>query len=178
METLTFIASELIYYLFLYWIVSKFNGNYLAMSCFILFLFSMLISLPSLISIKFIKNRKKYFIISNIFIIATSLLLFCFRYFSKNGLLNFTFYLYTNLFMLVPFFSLFTLAINKLCIPNKKRKQLAFLIVFKKIILILFTFCLSLILDFKNLIIIISILDFILNINAPIISNFLLKYLD
>ena len=174
METIIFILSELIYYIFLYWIVSKFNGNYLAISCFILFLFSMLISLPSLLSIEFFKNRKNYFIISNIFIIATSLLIYCFRNFSRNGLLNFTFYLYTNLFMLVPFFSLFTLAIYKLFV-TKKRKQLTFLIVFKKIILILLIFCLNLILDFKNLIIIISILDFILNITSPAISDFLLK---
>ena len=75
METLTFIASELIYYLFLYWIVSKFNGNYLAMSCFILFLFSMLISLPSLISIKFIKNRKSILLFLTFLLLR---LLYCF----------------------------------------------------------------------------------------------------
>lgn len=178
METIIFILSEIVYYLFLGFLVNKFDNHYLANSCILLFLFSMLISLPSFISINFIKNRKRYFIISNILIIATSLLILLSRNFSKNGMLNFAFYLYTNLFMLIPFSSLFTLSIHKLCIPNKKRKQLVFLIVFKKIVIILFSFIFSFLLKLNDLIILMSVLDFMLNITSPFISNFLLKYQD
>lgn len=178
MEIIVFIFSELVYYLFLYWVVSKFNGNYLALSCGLLFLFSMLIALPSLICKNFIKNRKKYFVVSSIFIISISLLISIFRKFTKNGILNFTFYLYTILFMFVPFFSLFTLSIHKLSFPEKKRKQLVKLIVSKKMSIIFIAFIFSFIIKFKNLIILISILDFVLNLSSPIISNFLLKYQD
>ena len=178
METITFILSETVYYLFLGFIITKFKGNYLANSCILLFLFSMLTALPSIISIRFVQNRKKFFILSSILIISSSLLILIFRNFTKNGIINFAFYLYTILFMLIPFFSLFTLSMHKLCIPCKKKKQLISLIVSKKIILILVIFIFSNFLKLKNLIIFISILDFILNISSPIISSFLLKYQD
>ena len=103
METIIFILTEAIYYLFLGLLVTKFNNVYLANSCVLLFLFSMLISIPSLIFIKILKNKKKYFSVSSILIIFTSLLILQFRKFTKNGIINFTFYLYTILFMLVPF---------------------------------------------------------------------------
>ena len=79
METVIFILTEIVYYLFLGSIVTKFKGNYLANSCILLFLFSLLISLPSIMSIRHIKNRKKYFLISSILIITSSLIIFMFR---------------------------------------------------------------------------------------------------
>ena len=178
MESIIFILTEIIYYLFLGFIITKYKSLYLANSCILLFLFSILISLPCIMSIRLIKNRKKYFIISSILIILASLLVLIFRKFTKNGIINFTFYLYTTLFMLVPFFSLFTLSMHKLYFEHKKKKQLALLIVSKKIILILLTFIFSKFLKLKDLIIFISILDFILNVSSPFISNFLLKYQD
>ena len=178
METIIFIFTEIIYYLFFSFIITKFKSSYLANSCILLFLFSMLISLPSLISINAIKNRKKYFIVSTILIISSSLLIFIFRKFTKNGIINFTFYLYTTLFMFIPFFSLFTLSIHKLSIPRKKKKQLVTLIVSKKLLIILFTFVFSYFLKLKDLIILIGILVFITNIISPFVSNFLLEYQD
>lgn len=178
METLFFIFTELIYYIFLGFVVTKFNSTYLANSCILLFLFSLLIALPSLILIRVFKNRKKYFFVSSILIIFSSLAILLFRKFTKNGLLNFTFYLYSNLFMLVPFFSLFTLSIHKLCFPKKKKKQLVILIASKKFILITLIFIFSFFFKFKNIIISISIIDFVLNIISPFFSNFLLKYQD
>ncbi len=178
METVIFILTEIVYYLFLGSIVTKFKGNYLANSCILLFLFSLLISLPSIMSIRHIKNRKKYFLISSILIITSSLIIFMFRKNTKNGIINFTFYLYTTLFMLVPFFNLFTLSLHKLYFSSKKKKQLAILIVSKKILLILFIFIFSIFLKLKDLIIFISVLDFVLNVISPFISNFLLKSQD
>ena len=178
MEALIFIFTEIIYYLFLGFIITKYKSSYLANSCILLFLFSILISLPSIMSLRIIKNRKKYFIVSSILIISASLIVLIFRKFTRNGIINFTFYLYTTLFMLVPFFSLFTLSMHKLYIPKKKNKQLAVLIVSKKIIIILLIFIFSKFLKLKDLIIFISVLDFILNISSPFISNFLLKYQD
>ena len=178
METIIYILSEAIYYWLLSFIVAKFNTNYLANSCILLFLFSMLISIPSLICLKFIKNRKKFFSISSLLIISASLLILVIRNFTKNGVINLAFHLYTTLFMLVPFFTLFTLSMHKLSFPKKKKKQLALLIVSKKTILIVITFIFSLFLKFNNLIILISISDFILNLSSPFISNFLLKYQD
>ena len=178
MDSILFIFTEFIYYLFLGFIITKYKSSYLANSCILLFLFSILISLPSIMSIRFIKNRKKYFIVSSILIISASLIVLIFRKFTKNGIINFTFYLYNTLFMLVPFFSLFTLSMHKLYMPKKKKKQLVMLIVSKKIILILLIFIFSKFLKLKDLIIFISILDFVLNIASPFVSNFLLKYQD
>lgn len=171
METIIFILTEAIYYLFLGLLVTKFNNVYLANSCVLLFLFSMLISIPSLIFIKILKNKKKYFSVSSILIIFTSLLILQFRKFTKNGIINFTFYLYTILFMLVPFLSIFMLSLHNLSVPNQKKKQLVFLIVSKKVIILVFTLIFSFILKFQNIIILISILDFIFNISSPFISK-------
>lgn len=178
METIIYILSESIYYLFLSQIVTKFNSSYLANCCILLFLFSMLTSIPSFICLYFIKNIKKFFTISSFLIISTSLLVLFIRKFTENGIINLAFHLYTTLFMLVPFFTLFTLSLHKLCFPKKKKKQLAILIVSKKIILIITTFIFSFILKFNTLMILISIVDFILNLISPFISNFLLKYQD
>lgn len=178
METIIYIFTEVLYYLFLSTLVTKFNSSYLANSCTLLFLFSMLISIPSLICLKFIKNRKRYFITSSILIISCSAFILFIRHFTRNGIINFAFHLYTTLFMLVPFFSLFMLSLHKLSFPIKKKKQLAILIVSKKVIIISVSFIFSFILTFKNLIVLISILDFILNLISPFISNSLLKYQD
>ncbi len=169
MEILIFTLSEFIYYIFLSFLIASCKSFYLANSCILLFLFSMLIYMPSLLSIKIIKNRKKYFIVSNILIISASILIFIFRNFTHNGLINFTFHLYTILFMFVPFFSIFALSIHKLYIPIKKRKQLIFLIVFKKISIILLAFIFSYFFKFNHTIIFISIIDFIFNIISPLI---------
>lgn len=171
METIFFILIEAIYYLFLSFLVTKFNSSYLANSCIWLFLFSMLISIPSLICIKFIKNTKKYFVVSSVLIIFSSLLILLFRQFTKNGIINFTFYLYSILFMLVPFLSFFMLSLHKLSIPKQKKKQLFLLIASKKVIILVFTYIFSFILKFQNIIILISVLDFVFNISSPFISN-------
>ena len=176
MEIISFILIELLYNIFLGIIVTKFNNIYLANSCFLLFLFSMIISLPSLILIRFIKNRKKYFIISCILIVLSSSLILLIRKFTKNGIINFTFHIYTILFMLIPFFSIFTLSLHKLSYPTQKKKQLILLIASKKIIIIFITFIFCFLLKFEKLIILISTIEFILNIISPFISSFLLKY--
>ena len=176
METIIFTLTEFIYFLFLSIIITKFNSSYLANSAFLLFLISMLISLPSIMSIKLIKNKKRFFTFSSILIILSSAFILLLRKFNKNGIINFTFHLYTILFMFIPFFSLFTLSIHNLCFPYKKKKQLVLLIVSKKIIIILLTFIFSFILKFEKLIILISFIDLILNIISPFFSNFLLKY--
>lgn len=178
MEILSYIFTEAIYYWFLSYLVAKFDSIYLVNSCILVFLFSMLTSIPSLILLRVIKNRKKYFTISSALIISTSLLVLIIKKFTQNGIINFSFHLYTTLFMLVPFFTLFTLSMHKLSFPIKKKKQLVFLIVSKKIIIIALSYIFSFILRFNSLIIFISILDFILNLLSPFISNFLLKYQD
>lgn len=178
MEGIIFIFTEAIYYWFMSYLVTKFNSAYLANSCILLFLFSMIISVPSLICLKFIRSRKKFFTISSALIISVSLLILLIKKFTQNGIINLAFHLYTTLFMLIPFFTLFTLSMHKLYYPKKKKKQLAMLIVSKKLILIIISFIFSFILSFNNLIILISIIDFILNLLSPFISNFLLKYLD
>ena len=178
MEIITFILSEIIYYLFLGNIVTRFNDTYLANSCILLFLFSMIISIPSFICLKFFKNRKNYYIISSILIISSSLIILLFREFTKSGITNFAFHMYTILFMLVPFSNLFLLTIHKLTYPDKKKKQLVLLIVSKKIFLISLIFVFSFVLKFESLLTLTGILDFITNIISPFIGNFLLKYQD
>ena len=193
MEIFIYLLIELLYYFFLGFLVASFNSSYLAYSCILLFLFSSLISLPPIMTIKIFTNRKKYFLISSIWIIVISFIIFLFRNFTKNGIINMTFHLYSILFMLIPFFSLFTLSLHKLYFSHpksnqklhshsksigliQKKKQLITLIVSKKMILIFFTLLFSKFLKFENLLIFIAIFDFILNIASPFISNFLLKY--
>ena len=159
--------------LFLSIIVTKFNNTFLAYSCILLFLFSLFISLPSLIFIKKIKNHKIFFIVSTIFTILNSYLVLLLRQYTSFGIINFSFYLYTKLFMLIPFYSFFTLSIHKLCIPIKKTKQLAILIVLKKLFIIILITIFSFILQFQQLLVLISLLDCILNITSPLICDIL-----
>ena len=172
-----FTICELIYYFFIAYIIQIYNNNLLTLSSILLFIFSLIIALPSIFLIYFIKNRKHFFIISSILIIVLSTVIYLFRNFSNSGILNFTFYVYSIIFMLIPFFSMFTLGIHKL-FYNKKRKQLYLLIVFKKIIIIFIASILIKYLNFNKLLVLISIIDCIYNLCLPFISNFLLKYQD
>lgn len=172
MEVIIYICSEMVYYLFLSYLVTKFNSSYLANSCILLFFVSLLIAVPPLLSIKLIKNRKKHFFISTVWIIFISLCFYLFRNFSKYGILNFTFHLYSILFMLIPFLNMFILSIHKLYFKSQKKKQLGILIVSKKILLIIVSFIFSFFFKFETLIISISILDFILNLISPFLVIF------
>jgi hypothetical protein len=134
-------------------------------SAWVLLICSLSITLIPFILIYVIKNnRKKYFIISSIWIIFSSALLF---FFGKNilnflniksGLINSTIYLYKNLFMFSPFLSIFFVSIHKIW---KEKKQLIFLIALKYFLPTLLMFVFMNTLAISSILWLFAITDFI-----------------
>lgn len=94
-------------------------------SIIILILLTLLQVLPCFILLFTIKkDRKKYFIISSIYILIFSFILFKFgekiliALGLKSGIANYTIYLYKYLFIFSPFLSLFFTSIHKLLLKK------------------------------------------------------------
>lgn len=159
---------ELIYYSFLALTIGYFNNLYMSNSAWILMFFSVLLGTTLLFLINLLKNRRKYFIISSIYIILICSIFYLFGAYIlnilniKTGLINFTMYLYKILFMLSPFLSIYFLGIHKLTYTIEK-KYVCLIIAFRRIIEILVIFIFLLIANFSTILYILAIIDFLLN---------------
>lgn len=170
---------ELIYYSFIaVFIVNHINFS-MSISAWILFIFSLLISLIPILLMHLFKDRKKYFIISSIYIIFLTSI---FHLFGKNilnffnigsGLVNFTMYLYKILFMFSPLLILYFLGLHKL-FYNHKKKQLYFLIALRRIFILLILLILANFLEFSTILYIITVIELFLNI-LPLYNKFYQK---
>lgn len=169
------ILIECVYYLFIAYFIKQFN-NFTMINCsWILMLFSLFLSITIMSLIYFLKNRKKYFIISSIYIIALCSIFHIFGssilsiFTIKKGIINFTMYLYKILFMFSPFLCIYFLGIHKL-IYGKQKKQLYLTIALRRIILIFIILIIMNFLKFSTILYVISISELILNI-LPLILD-------
>lgn len=138
MSYIFYTIIEGIYYIFIAFLISKFNTLQLINSSWILMFLSFLFSTSIFLLIRFIKDRKKYFIISSLYVIVFfsifhilgSNILHIFNI--KSGIINFTMYLYNILFMFAPLLSLWFVGLHKL-IYKKQKKQLFIIIALRRI---------------------------------------------
>lgn len=134
-----YLLTELIYYSFFTLFIKHFNHVSMLNSVWFLLIFSILLNIPILFLIYFLKDRKKFFIFSSIYILFVSSIFYvCGSYILnllhvKVGLINFTMYLYKILFMFSPFLSIYFLGIHKLIYKHKK-KQLYLIIALRRIV--------------------------------------------
>jgi hypothetical protein len=143
-------------------------------SIWVLLTFALTITLVPFILIYALKeNRKKYFIISSIWIILSSAILFFFgknilNFFNiKSGLVNSTMYLYKYVFMFSPFLSIFFVSLHKIW---KEKKQLIFLIALKYFLPILLIFIFMNILKFSSLLWLFAITDFVTSLFSLLLA--------
>ena len=169
------ILIECLYYFFISIFIKHFNNFSMISSVWILLIFSIILNIVAISLMYFLKNRKTYFIISSISIISLCVIFYILGkaflsiFYIKQGLINFTMYLYKILFMFSPLLCIYFLGIHKLA-HTKQQKQLYLTIALRRIILI-FTILLTMnFLNFSANLYIISISEFILNI-LPFILN-------
>lgn len=169
------ILIECVYYLFIAYFIKQFNNFSMINCAWILLIFSIFLNIITMSLIYFFKNRKKYFIISSIYIIALVSVFYVFGesilniFTIKKGLINFTIYLYKILFMFSPFLCIYFLGIHKLT-HSQQKKQLYLTIALRRIILIFIILITMNFLKFSTILYIISIFELILNI-LPFMLN-------
>lgn len=156
---------ETIYYIFIVFLIQKFNNYSLILASPILLVFSLFIAYTLFILMHFLKNKKHFFIISTFFIIIVCSI---FRLFGENilnichittGLSHFTIYIFKILFMFSPFLSIYFLGFYK-----TQKKQLYLIIALKRLFSVFISFILLNFCTFTNLIFILAFSELILNI--------------
>lgn len=174
MESLIFVMFNLVFYSFLYYVLYSFEFFSNLSSSWILLSISLIINLPSIILMYILKkDRVKFFILSSIWTIFISFIFFTFgtnilKFFGiKDGLANFTMYLFKYLFMFSPLLSIFFLSLHK---TFKQKKQLFLLIAFKYILPIISGFIGMSFLEFSSLLWLFAIVDILSILSSLLIS--------
>lgn len=183
--------TELVYSLFLAYFIAQ-TGNSGMINCALIIFFILLIfGIPATLLIYFLRDRKKYFIITSIYTIILSAIVYFFGdkilalFNVKAGLINFTKHTYQNLFMFSPLFSLYFLSLHKMFYKKqnrtkqsrinkslaKQKKQLYLIIALKRLIPMFLVFILLHKLSFTNLLYVFAITELFLNSSLLIYLN-------
>lgn len=175
MESLVFIVFNSIFYAFIYYVLHSFELFSNQNSAFLLLGFSLIISLPSIILMYILKkDRVKFFTFSSIWTIFISFIFLKFgldilKYFEiKEGLANFTMYIFSYLFMFSPLLSLFFLSMHK---TFNKKKQLFLLIAFKYLLPIILGFICMNFFELSSLLWLFAIVDILTTANSLFIAT-------
>lgn len=174
MESLIFVVFNLIFYSFLYYVLYSFEFFSNLPSSWFLLSIALIISLPSIIFMYVLKkDRVKFFILSSVWTIFISFIFFTFgmnilNFFGiKDGLANFTMYLFKYLFMFSPLLSIFFLSLHKVF---KQKKQLFLLIAFKYTLPIILGSVFMNFLEFSSLLWLFVIVDILSTLSSLLIS--------